>query len=162
VTGPEQHAATVEIPISGGAVTLIDAADLPLVEGIRLHVDRSDNGYAYFTLRRPGEKPKSQSLARFLMDAPPGMEVDHINGNRLDNRRDNLRVVTPAVNQRNRHRLNKNNTSGYRGVARSTHGTWRAEIRVDRRKIHLGYFDSREEAFAARVQAEARYFGEVA
>ncbi len=147
-------AAIAELPLRGGGVTIIDAADLPLVEGLRFYRDRHDDPYAYFTLRRPGQKSKSQSLARFLLDAPAGMEVDHINGVRLDNRRSNLRIVTVSQNQLNRHRLNRNNTSGYHGVC-PAQGKWRAEIRLNRKKVYLGYFGTPEAAYAARLAAEA-------
>lgn len=87
----------------------------------------------------------------------PEGQVDHINGDRSDNRIENLRVVTNTENARNSS-LSKNNTSGVTGVWRDTRrNRWCAEIKVDRRKMYLGSFASLEEAAAVRKQAEKDY-----
>jgi len=80
--------------------------------------------------------------------------IDHINGDRLDNRIENLRAVTASQNQHNR-KTNANNTSGYKGVGWiKTKKKWRARITLEGKKIHLGYFDNVEEA--AEVVRKAR------
>lgn len=87
----------------------------------------------------------------------PTGQIDHINGDRGDNRVTNLRVVSNTQNARNA-TLSKSNKSGVTGVwwdARRNY--WCAEIKVNRRKIHLGYFSTLEEAATVRKQAEARY-----
>ena len=87
----------------------------------------------------------------------PQGQLDHVNGDRSDNRLENLRVVSNTENARNSS-LSKNNTSGVTGVWRDTRrGHWCAEIKVDRRKIYLGAFASVEEAAAARKRAEKDY-----
>ncbi len=84
----------------------------------------------------------------------PQDELDHINGNPSDNRLENLRVVTHQENGRNQ-KLYCSNTSGVVGVSwHKRDETWRAEIKVDGKKIHLGYFDSFDDAVAARAAAE--------
>ena len=86
-----------------------------------------------------------------------GVEVDHANGDRLDNRRHNLRRCTGAQNQQNRPRLAVNNTSGRRGVAWDrSRGKWLAYARLDGRQHNLGRYDDVDEAAAtaARFRAE--------
>lgn len=82
--------------------------------------------------------------------------IDHINGDRSDNRLSNLRAVTRAENNRNR-RLNQNNTSGHAGVKELANGSWSARIRVDSTNKWIGTFKSKAEAIAARDAAERDY-----
>lgn len=122
-----------------------------------------NDGYARFS---PGGK-KPALLHVFVMGkAPDGMVIDHINGDRLDNRRSNLRCVTDQVNQINRKSLNANNRSGFRGVSyidrKSARGKpWRASITVDGKHIHLGVFATAEEAARSRRAAEEEHFPEL-
>lgn len=130
----------------------------------KLTVYEGVNGYAYFSVWRDG-KSNPQTLHGFLMQPPDGSHVDHINGDKLDNRRANLRVVTPQLNQVNRKRLNRNNTSGLRGVAfrpsLSKSNPWHAQIQSDGKNHHLGLFATEAEAVWARRRAELEYFGEL-
>ena len=88
------------------------------------------------------------------------MEVDHINHIRTDNRKCNLRVVDRSLNQRNLP-LSKRNTSGVVGVwFNKDANKWVAEIRLNYKKISLGYFINKEDAIKARKEAEEKYFGE--
>jgi hypothetical protein len=118
------------------------------------------NGYAYYAARngRSGE-PQTVFLHRQLMNEPAG-EVDHINGDSLDNRVRNLRCCTRQQNGVNRG-LQSNNTSGHIGVYQSGN-KWHAQITAGRKKIYLGGFDNKEDAIAARMAAELKYFGEFA
>lgn len=107
-------------------------------------------------------KTKLYKLHRILVALREGREisdlyVDHIDGNGLNNRSDNLRLATQQENQKNR-KLNSNNLSGYSGVYwNKAKQKWRACIKVDGKEIHLGYFDKLEDAVAARQQAEIKY-----
>jgi hypothetical protein len=80
--------------------------------------------------------------------------IDHINGDKLDNRIENLRAATVGQNQHNR-KTNANNTSGYKGVSwHKARKKWVARITLERKNIHLGYFANAEEA--AKVVRAAR------
>jgi hypothetical protein len=91
-------------------------------------------------------------MHRVIMGLSPGdgVQVDHINGNRLDNRRANLRVCTHAINNRNQKRTGyAGNASGVRGVTRAPSGAWRARVRIDGQLHHIGCFPTIELAGAA-------------
>jgi hypothetical protein len=83
--------------------------------------------------------------------------IDHIDGTISDNRLENLRSVPSLDNQRNMRRMSSN-TSGINGVGWSAPTKkWAAYIRVDGKRIHLGYFETKEQAASARRRADARY-----
>lgn len=100
------------------------------------------------------------SMHRFIMNAPEGMVVDHINHNRQDNRKSNLRICTAAENTRNIG-VNRRNKSGVTGVLwRDTNKRWVARITIEGKEIFLGSFINFEDAVSVRKQAESVYFGE--
>ena len=101
-------------------------------------------------------------LNRYLMNCPDDLVVDHVNRDRLDNRKDNLRICTSHENRMNSGK-NRNNTSGTTGISwDKTYKKWEAYINYNYKKIILGYFDVIEDAIEARRQAEIDYFGEFA
>lgn len=108
--------------------------------------------------KRVGRREVYQ-LHRFLLNAPVGTYVDHINRNTLDNRRINLRICSNSANIRNG-RIRPNNTSGYTGVRETKRidKPWSAQIRVKYKVIYLGLFATFQEAVKARKEAEIRYF----
>jgi hypothetical protein len=149
----------MKIEITGGSM-LIDAEDTDLI--VRLAVYVGVNGYAYYSTWEDG-KSTPRTVHSLIAGVEPGMHVDHINGDKLDNRRVNLRVVTPQINQVNRKRLNKNNSTGHRGVTgprNDLRNPWIAQIMVNRKTVYLGSFSSIDEAVAARRDAELKYYGE--
>lgn len=94
------------------------------------------------------------------IDSDCEAEVDHISGNRLDNRKCNLRLCSRKENAYNKG-LYSNNTSGVTGVSwHKTYGKWSAYIQKDKINILLGYFDTYEDAVKSRNEAEVKYFGE--
>lgn len=90
----------------------------------------------------------------------PETQIDHVNGNRSDNRLCNLRSATRFQNGQNT-RLSSINTTGFKGVIRHR-GKYRADIRVQRKRIHLGYFETADAAYAAYCDAAYLYHGEFA
>ena len=115
-----------------------------------------ENGY-----RRVSVQSKSIGAHNIIYimhngDTPKGLEVDHIDHNRQNNRIENLRLVTRLENNHNK-TLSKRNKSGTHGVRRIENGKWRVVIMSNRKKIHLGYFHEKDEAIRARKQAEIKY-----
>jgi len=127
--------------------------DSTLVDSYSWSID--GRGYAIATI-----EGKIKKLHRMIMGEPEGMEVDHINGNKLDNRRENLRAVTKNQNQWNR-ATNVNSTSGFRGIGWvKSASKWRVRIQVDGNQISLGRYFDLADAIDVRIKAEIKYFGE--
>jgi len=102
--------------------------------------------YPKTDIKNADGKYRTKFLHGLIMGTPKGMHTDHISGNTCDARRENLRVCTPTENQRNRGK-NKNNTSGFKGVSwNKASKKWVPYIQYGGKKIHLGTFDTREEA----------------
>jgi hypothetical protein len=90
---------------------------------------------------------------------PRGLQVDHINGNRLDNRFCNLRAAERLDNNKNV-KAHDDNKSGHLGITEHKPGIWRARIMKNGKNMHLGLFPSIEQAVEARRKAELEYHGE--
>lgn len=134
---------------------VIDKDDEGLFATGKWHV--SNNGYAYS--RRHGQVIFAH---RLVTGAVHGTIVDHVNGDRLDNRRQNLRLCTHAENMRNA-KLSRRNRSGYKGVNWfAPRGYWRAEIRFDAQPITIAYFRDPAEAAYVRDQVALQLHGEFA
>ena len=115
------------------------------------------NGYAQCRING-----KVVYLHRYITNCPDDMVVDHINHNKLDNRIKNLRICTPEQNAMNT-APKKSNKSGRVGVFWSERDKlWYAQIKVNRKTVHLGSFKKFEDAVKARKKAEIHYRGEYA
>jgi len=103
---------------------------------------------------------KRVSLARYLLGIKKkGFVVDHIDGNPLNNKKSNLRVCTQKNNIRNRKNINKNNKSGIRGVSwDKIRNKWVGQIMYNRKHIHLGYFEDKNNATKAVIKGRKKYF----
>lgn len=131
----------------------------PAKTGAAVRGEVTESGYLRIVV--DGCRARAHRLAWFYVyGAWPEGEVDHINGNRMDNRIANLRVCSRSENSKNR-RLSRSNTSGFKGVHwHKRLGKWVAKIKVDGRHVHLGCFGSPGEAFAAYKAAAPIYHGE--
>lgn len=144
------------IPLTQSKQAIIDADMVDKVRGWNWSVAKGwrDSLYA---ARKTGEKncvQKCHLLHRVITDCPEGMQVDHINGDGLDNRRSNLRIVTKGQNQMNaRKRLGC--LSPYKGVTRNKK-RWSASCN----RVHIGTYDTQEEAALVYNREAIRLFGE--
>lgn len=133
------------------AEALIDTEDIGKISSDKWCIDK--NNYV--------KNSKQEYLHRVILGAPKDMCVDHINGNTLDNRKNNLRICTNRENTSNRTKLGTNNTSGILGVRfDNRRNKWYADIQYKGKCIFLEYFNIKEDAIKARIDAEKSYFKE--
>jgi hypothetical protein len=115
------------------------------------------DGYARTNYHKNNDNLKNKKFHKNIISVSSDEYVDHINRNRLDNRRSNLRAASHRLSALNRG-LNKNNTTGVKGVYhRSDNGRWKATIFVDRKEYSLGNYATKEEAIRARKDGERKY-----
>lgn len=130
----------------------IDLEDVERVKGLKWSLL---SGYAWCT-------SKETYLHRFILDYDGDMDIDHINRNRLDNRKDNLRIASHSDNSKNI-KLPTDNKTGVIGVCwDKTRSKWRAEIKVDGHKYNIGRFSSLTDAIVARLKYEKELFKDFA
>lgn len=151
-----------EITLTQNKIALVDDEDYALVSQFKWHAcyDKSKDGWYARSSRGKGP-PGLVNMHRLIMQ-PGQLEVDHVNGDSLDNRRSNLRLCTRRQNSMNQ-KNHKNSTSKYKGVSWYTReNCWRAAITVYGNYKLLGYFDNEKEAAQAYRVAAQKYFGEYA
>lgn len=141
------------IPLSNGGFTMVDKEDIGAANKYKWY--RNCNGYAISTRTRP----QSTFLHGLIMQPPDGVVVDHKSGNKLDNRRSNLRLATHSQNLCNRG-PQKNNTSGLKGVSWvAPRGKWLAQICFRGVHKNLGRYPTKELAAAAYAKAAEQMHG---
>lgn len=152
----------IKIPFSKNSYTndiyfTIDKEDYDLISQYDWRV--KDNGCGNFYV----VDKRNTYLHRLIMQVfDKNIHIDHINGNGLDNRKQNLRKCTNAENRRNS-KINKRNTSGFKGVrTRSNIHKFQAYIYHAKKFHHLGYYDTAEIAAKIYDKAALKYFGEFA
>jgi hypothetical protein len=140
---------------------LIDEEDFEIFNKTKWHLCNKKGTLYLIAFVQKENKRKTLYYSREVLNAPSDKLVDHINGNTLDNRKCNLRLVDKRANAQNM-RSNRNTTSKYKGVCFCKHrNKWRANI-FYKKQNHLGYFEYEKDAARAYNSAALRYFGEYA
>jgi len=150
-----------EIPIVNSTqVALIDDEDYDLVSPYRWCHHPIGYLQNVKSIRVEGKQKSICTLMhRLITGATKGQHVDHRSGDKLDNRRDNLRLCDRNENMHNMH-MRKDNTSGYKGVCtKKDRKGYYAMITVNSRVVHLGVFDDPWSAAMAYDEAALSYFG---
>ena len=151
-----------EIELTQGKVALVDDEDYEYLRQWKWYYGceggKNKSGYAVRSITNP--KRALIFMHRVIMSTPTGMETDHINCNKIDNRKENLRVCTRLQNKKN-NPLMKNNKTGYKGVS-INNNRYKVKISVNKKQIHLGYFDKVEDAAKTYNLAALKYHGKFA
>jgi len=155
----------IEIPLTQNQIALIDDEDFEIVSKYKwsaLWNPCTKSFYAKTDIAKPDGKRTRVQMHRLVMNAQPGEQVDHIHHLTLDNRKSELRLCTRSQNQCNTGK-HADNTSGYKGVGWHKHNQkWEAQIALDGKKKHLGYFGTPELAHAAYCKAAHELHGDFA
>ena len=157
-----------QIPLSRGKYAIVNDEDYEWLSALNWYIvptgANSDRPRAATGYIKGGTNTR-QLMHRMILERHGeqlgSLDVDHINGNTLDNRRGNLRACTHTQNMQNK-RKRKATSSRYKGVSRRENGRWLANIRVDGTLLRLGLFDSEIDAAKTYDTAARQHFGEYA
>lgn len=155
------------IRLNQGRIAIVDDDDFEKIKHLTWSSRKSGDKYyaahQKYLYRENGKQiSKCTLMHRLILNAPTGVQVDHINGDALDNRKENLRLCTPSQNQHNR-KAQVNNKSGFKGVCKpSGRNRYRATIYLHNKPIRLGCFDCPIKAARAYNAAAIKYHGEFA
>jgi hypothetical protein len=144
-----------EISLGNGKVAIIDDDDYEKLTKFKWNWTALNNRSGFYARG-------DVMMHNVIMDTPDGLGVDHINGNGLDNRKENLRICTSSQNHANRRRPQNAipASSRFRGVhLRKDHKKWSAQITHQNKVYWLGYFDDEEEAARAYDAKAKELFG---
>ena len=149
-----------EIPLTQGKHALVDDEDYEWLSKHKWYY--SGDGYAHRHPPRDGKPLKTERMHVSIIGKIDGLEVDHIDGNGLNNQRNNLRHVTKSQNQHNG-KSHENSSSKYKGVSlHSQVHRWWARITADGKVKSLGCYNSEAEAAKVYNEAAKKYYGEYA
>jgi len=147
------------IETSKGEEILVSESDYELLS--ELSWSTNATGYAYAYVKGSGRKNrKIVNMHRFITNPPSDMRVDHMNRNKLDNRRENLRICTNSQNLGNS--IGYSKKTRYKGIQPLPGGKWRARINIAGKTIHLGVAVTEQEAADIYDVAAIKHYGSFA
>lgn len=140
-------------------LVFVDPEDYEYLSQFTWHIDQKGYVYRHAWI---DDKRTTVKMHREIMNCPPGMTVDHRNGDRLNNRRCNLRICTGNQNAKNR-KKNSRMLAQYKGLDYIPWSKkWRARIQANGKRVHLGVFATQEDAAQAYNAAAVKYHDEFA
>ena len=152
------------IPLTQSKVALVDDTDYDFLSKYNWCAAKTI-GRSYYAVRGSLISDLRQGcihMHRIILNAPKGVEVDHRDGNSLNNQRSNLRLCTHGENQRNQG-LHHNNTTGFKGVRldrRAIQNPYNARIQINNKEIHIGCYKTAEKAARAYDTTALKYHGD--
>lgn len=153
-----------QIELTQGKTAIVSAEDFEYINQWKWSYDGHNHcAVRSETIKKDGKyKSKSILMHKLIMETPKGMDTDHINGDRLDNRKSNLRICTHRENMCNR-KQSKANKSGYKGVSwDNKYSKWVTRIRTSEKYMHVGYFKDKLSAAKAYNEAAKKHHGKFA
>ena len=152
-----------EIQLTQGKVALVDDEDYEYLNKFKWNAYECGNTfYARRSITVSKNKQTVIYMHRFIMKPNKAMVIDHLDGNPLNNQKNNLRICTHAENMRNR-KKNVNNKSGYKGVSLDKNlNKFRCKLYMNGKTIQIGYFINPIDAARAYNEAALKYHGEFA
>ena len=152
-----------EIQLTQGKVAIVDDEDYDYLMQWKWYV--CNKRYKFYAVRNipiSNNKQTIISMHRLIMKPDKGMVIDHLDGNPLNNQKNNLRICTHSDNMRNC-KISIKNTSGYKGVSfLKKKNTYKSAIKFNKKTIYLGLFTNPVDAARAYNAAALKYHGEFA